>query len=108
MGAPKLAKLMSIRELAIAQGIPRSTLQDRIDRLEAEGPCPWIVRPRKRGQAVGINVEMMREHRPELFEPVTLGEQVEENSEQITAMGEVLRGHEMRLRLLEARNSGRS
>lgn len=107
MNTPKLAQLVSIRALALSQGVPLETMRKRILRLEAEGPCAWIVRSaaHRRGVAVRINVEMMRAARPELFDPVCLSEQVSEHEDKIDALAEVLRGHEMRLRALEGRRA---
>lgn len=100
---PRLAKLLSIRALALSCGVPKTTMQRRIARLEAEGPCPWVVRTgaAKSGRAVLINVELMRAQRPELFDPVCVEEQVHEHEAKLEAVAEVIRNLSMRVQQLE-------
>jgi DNA-binding transcriptional regulator YhcF (GntR family) len=105
LSPPKLAKLVSIRAFAMSQGVALTTMYRRLARLEAEGPCPWIVRDHehKSGKAIRINVELMRVHHPAMFEPACLEEEVADLSDQVEAVVEALRGHGTRLQILERR-----
>lgn len=102
MTVPKLAELISIEEFARLNNVKARTMRARIDRLQREGPCPWIVEAKcEKKRRRLINVRMMREANPAMFDPEGLTEIVEMLGDRIARLQDVVKGHEMRIKALE-------